>query len=290
MSQATHKLRANMPFARYLEIPAQSVSGLKHLRRSPLHFKHARENPRPPTPAMSFGTAAHCAVLEPDRFARDFLVWDRTTDSGRSAPRNGKVWDEFLARAQAEGATVITEGEREACMRLQRAVRSDPVAAPYLERGMPEIVMQWDNDGRACKGRADWLTAMSGNACLVGLKTTRDASPRVFAATAARLGYHLQWAWYADGYERLMPDASPATVEIVVEAEAPHAVTVYVIPDDVLEQGRSEYTRLLEQLAECEREDRWPGPTETAVQFALPVWAYDGDGDDGSMGLNWEAA
>jgi hypothetical protein len=287
----TSKLRANMPFARYLEIPAQSVSGLKHLRRSPMHFKHARENPKPPTAAMAFGTAAHCAVLEPDRFGRDFVVWDRTTDTGRAAPRNGKVWDAFLAKAQADGATVITADEHAQCLALQRAMRSDPVAAPYLERGLPEVVMQWEtDDGRKCKGRADWLTAINGTTCLVGLKTTRDVTPRVFSNTASRLGYHLQWAWYADGYQRVQPDAQPATVEIVVEAEAPYAVTVYVVPDHVIDQGRSEYQRLLEQLAACEARNHWPGPSEMPIVFELPAWAYDGEGDDGAIALDWEGA
>lgn len=283
------KLRANMPFRHYLDIPATSISGLKELRRSPLHYLHRKQNPKAPSPAMVFGTAAHCAVLEPERFERDYVVWDRRTDSGASAPRRGKEWEKFCAELP-DGAEIITVSEAAACRALQAAVRGDPVAAPYLASGMPEVVAQWELDGHACKGRFDWLTEIDGQSVLVGLKTTRDVAPRPFAATAARLGYHLQWAWYADGYELVTGRENPRVVEIVVEADAPHAVVVYDVAPDVLEQGRTEYARLLELYRECKAADSWPGPATTLQVFSLPAWAYDAETDAGAPTLDWEDA
>ncbi len=63
--------------------------------------------------------------------------------------------------------------------------------------------------------------------------------------------------------------------EIVVESKPPYAVVVYDIPEEVIEIGREEYTRLLELLADCERANDWPGPAMGGeVMFSLPSWAY----------------
>ena len=126
------------------------------------------------------------------------------------------------------------------------------------------------------KGRVDWLTVVDGCDVVVGLKTTRDLRPREFAAQAARLAYHWQWAFYYDGFERIT-GCKPAMVEIVVESAAPHAVAVYRIPDHVLERGRQEYRDALTTLAQCETSGVWPGPVVGEVEFDLPGWAYPAD-------------
>jgi hypothetical protein len=63
-------------------------------------------------------------------------------------------------------------------------------------------------------------------------------------------------------------------IEIIVESAPPHAVVVYEIPDDVLVQGREDYTRLLVALSECEDQDDWPGPFTEVQTLTLPTWAY----------------
>ena len=74
-------------------------------------------------------------------------------------------------------------------------------------------------------------------------------------------------------------------VEIVVESEAPHAVVVYQIPDDVLEYGRDEYRRLISILDECEQAKSWPGPCETEQVLTLPSWVYGSEDDLTDLGL-----
>jgi hypothetical protein len=270
-----------MPVAEYFALSALNVSLLKELRRSPLHFRHAMQHPKR-SPAMTLGTAAHTATLEPERFDRSYTVWNRRTDSGRLAPRTGKAWDAFVA--ESAGRDVLTEDEAIAALNIAQAVRGDPVAIKYLEAGDPEVTMQWSWDGRNCKARADWITQVDGEAVLVGLKTTRDCRHFPFAAQAARLGYHLQWSWYLDGYVEINGQ-SPRVVEIVVESEPPHAVVVYAITEDVLAQGRQEYRELLDLLAACEARDEWPGPATTEHVLSLPSWVYGSDEDVSDLGL-----
>jgi hypothetical protein len=119
---------------------------------------------------------------------------------------------------------------------------------------------------------------------LVGLKTARDCRHFSFGNAAARMGYHLQWAYYFDGYMTIT-GAKPKVVEIVVEAEPPHAVAVYRIPDDILDQGHEEYMELLDRLAECEGNDQWPGPCPEEQILTLPSWVYGRDEDITDLGL-----
>lgn len=259
-----------MSFDDYLKRSGISITGLKHMRRSPLHYRHAATN-RSDTAPMSLGRAAHCAVLEPERFAAEYVAWDRQTSSGSSAPRNGQHWEKF--KADNAGKEIVTLDQMTEATGMRDAVRGCSEAMKYLSAGDAEVSIFWQMMGHSCRGRIDWLTEIDGEHVLVGLKSARDCRLQQFGRQAANLAYHLQWAYYFDGWKAIT-GKSPRVVEIVVEAKAPHAVTVYQIPDDVLQQGAEEYLELLEQLAECERTNRWPGPSPAEQVMVLPSWVY----------------
>jgi hypothetical protein len=277
-------LTSRVSAADYRSIQAHNISALKYLRVSPKHYRYALEHPKETKP-MTLGTAAHCAVLEPERFERQFIVWDRRSDAGNLCPRKGQYWDAFVA--EAGDRTVLLKDEVDAAKEMQAAVRGNPDAMRYLESGEPEVSMQWELhiDGIDnmhhfnCKGRADWLTTVDGKPNLVGLKTARDHRHFVFGSAAAKLGYHLQFAYYHDGY-KLITGKRPRMVEIVVESNPPHDVAVYVIPDDIIDQGRDEYQTLLRLLAQCERANEWPGVYTSEQALTLPAWVYGEQLDD----------
>lgn len=274
-------IQSRVPNADYRALDAINITLLKELKRSPLHFQHARLHPRE-SAAMTLGTAAHCATLEPERFSGDYAIWSSRTASGRMSPRAGKAWDEFCA--QHAGRTILTEDECSDALAIAHAVRGDAVAAKYFTAGEPEVTLQADMHGRACKGRVDWLTWLDGAPVIVGLKTARDCRHFPFASVAAKLGYTMQWAWYHDLYRAISGHAA-RMVEIVVESDAPHAVVVYDIPEDVLDYGRDEYESLLHQLAVCEDSGVWPGPAETELVLSLPSWCFGSDEDISDLQL-----
>lgn len=272
---------SRVPAEDYFGMPGASITRLKELRRSPQHYKFRLETPKESAP-LTLGRAAHCSVLEPERFATDFAVWSRRTASGNLAPRNGQWWDAFKEEHAAK--SIITEDECNIALAISAAVRGTPAAAPYLETGEPEVVLKWLLNGRDCRGRVDWLTRIDDRPVIVGLKTARDCRHFGFGAAAAKLGYHLQWAFYLDGY-KIITEVEPRMVEIVVESEPPHAVAVYSIPEDILDQGRMEYDELLEVLARCEATGEWPGPLPLEEVLTLPTWAYPQQDDITELGL-----
>lgn len=265
----------------YCALPGTRVSHLKELRRSPQHYQYMLANPIETT-AMRLGTASHTAVLEPERFESTYTFWTRRTDSGRLAPRTGKHWDAFVA--ENAGRLVLSDAEAETALTIQRAIRSTPAAMRYLGSGDPEVTMQWDIDGHACKGRMDWLTHEHGRPIVVGLKTARDARPFLFGSQAAKLAYHLQWAYYFDGFRKICGD-EPRMVEIVVENKPPHAVAVYNIPADIINQGRDEYLEMLALLQGCQQKNEWPGPVTEEQDLTLPSWVYESSDDLTDLGL-----
>lgn len=277
-------IRSRVPWDEYHELPGVSMSRLKEMRRSPQHYLHRLTTPKDTAP-LRLGTAAHAAVLEPERFASQFAVWSRRSEeTGNLCPRRGKYWDAFTA--EHPGQTIITEDEHDLAVAIATAVRSSPAAMHYLASGEPEITMQWQMaDGRRCRGRVDWVTCVAPpnltgiRPHLVGLKSSRDCRHFRFGSQAAVLGYHLSWAFYYDGY-RAITGVEPRVIEIVVESEAPHAVAVYSIPQDIIDQGRDEYQNLMLRLAECEATGHFPGPHEHEETLTLPSWVYGEAADD----------
>ena len=273
---------SRVPWHEYLATAALNISSLKELARSPLHYLYRLEHGRD-SDALTLGRAAHCATLEPDRYPTSYAVWTSRKNNGDMAQRKGPHWDAFVTAHQHQ--TILTPEQHGLACMIAGAVRSDPTAAKYLETGDAEVTMTWEMHGRRCKGRPDWITILDGFPVIVGLKTCRDVRPFKVGNASANLGYHMQWAWYRDGYS-ILKGRTPRVVEIFVESQPPHAVATYIIGADVIEQGRDDYMKLLERLKECEQDNDWPGPTEGEQEMSLPTWAYgEQDSDLSDLGL-----
>lgn len=274
-------ITSRMQRADYDVIQALNISSLKNMKRSPQHYLHAL-SVREDKECFTLGNATHVACLEPERYAQDFAVWDRTTEAGAMAPRRGQHWESFVTGAA--GKTVLTPEQNRIANNIAKAVRANELAAAYLASGDPEVTIEWtlpaELGGRPAKGRVDWLTTIDGQRVIVGLKTSRDCRRYAFGSQAAKLAYHWQWAYYFDGYVATRGGEVPRMVEIVVEAAAPHAVAVYRIPDDIIEQGREEYWEAVKRLNECEASGVWPGPEPKEEFLSLPSWVYGTDDSD----------
>lgn len=272
------QIQKRTSYAKYSALPFVHITQLKELARSAKHFQHRLAVPKE-SKAMNLGIAAHTAILEPHRFMAEYALWERNED-GEIPRRAGKTWDAFVTASA--GKRIVKADEHEAAMAMRDAIIAHKDAAAYIAKGDPEIAMTWTDKetGRKCKGRLDWLNGDT----LVGVKTARDCRPIQFGNAAAKLGYHLQWAFYFDGY-RAVTGTEPKVVEIVVENTAPHDVAVYRIPPEVIEQGRDEYRQLLVTLAACEESGIWPGAVTGEQVLSLPSWIFTGEGDLAELGL-----
>jgi exodeoxyribonuclease VIII len=260
-------IRHDLTNAEYHASPAISKSGLDLIRKAPALYRWRQANPTEQTPAMRLGTLTHTVVLEPDLFERETAVRPEGIDRRTSA---GKAdWAAF--ELEAEGKEIITNEEWTKLAAIRDAVRSHPAAAKALA-GSPVIEQSifWEADGIACRCRPDCVTERG---VIVDLKTTRDASPEGFAKSVASYRYHVQAAFYSDGYRAAFGEAPRGFVFIAVETEPPYLVAVYVASETMTSRGRIEYQADLDTFRECLATDTWPGYSSSPLTLDLPKWA-----------------
>lgn len=260
---------SGLSFPAYQALPGVNWSTLKHMADSPLHYRHHLTTPRSDTPAMRFGRAVHTAVLEPDRFPLEHIIWD-------GGDRRGNAWKEFAA-ANAD-RTILKTDEYAACLAVRDAVRAYAPAANLL-RGESEVSIEWTDaeTGIACKARLDHIHA----GAIVDLKSTSSVDAHDFERTAADLLYHGQLSMYRRGLAACGADfCDDAPVIIAVESSAPYDVAVFEPTDDALRIGDGLVSDLLFRLAECRARDSWPGRFDGPQPLTLPPWLM-GDDDTG---------
>jgi len=89
-----------MPDHAYHASAGISKHGLDAIARSPLDYVMGKLHPRSSTPAMALGTALHTLLLEPERFADQFVPAEYTSFRSKEA----KAWK---AEVEAAGKTVL---------------------------------------------------------------------------------------------------------------------------------------------------------------------------------------
>lgn len=258
----------DLPSSDYFALDAVGKSDLDLIARSPLHWQRAV---REETPAMRIGSAVHCAVLEPERFERDYVTapeCDRRTKAGKEA------FAEF--EAANAGKTVLNGDEGVLCHRIAASVLSHLRAAQLLAGARAEVSALWkDPELRVrCRARFDALTK---DGWILDLKTTQDASPSAFAKSAANFRYHVQAAWYLDGYGSATGDIPAGFVFVAVEKSPPYAVALYELDAEAVEIGRALARRDLARYANAREFDLWSGYPETIQPLSLPRWALNAE-------------
>jgi hypothetical protein len=271
-----------MKFAEYQALEATNWSELKNMAVSPRYYRHRRDHPLPDTPAMLMGRAIHAAVLEPDSFHDEYRIAEPRQCAGETksgtrcskpAIPGGTLCHLHGGTAEAEalaesGVTILTADQGETVVHCVEAVATHKAARELLERApRREVSIEWEIDGRRCKGRIDAL----GDGVLVDLKTTRSLAR--FARQAGEMLYYGQLAWYGDGAIAAGQLARDYEVFILaVENVEPWDVGVFRVTDDDIQEGQFLYRRLLRDLTACETMDYWPGMMPDVVDLEIPTW------------------
>lgn len=268
-------LYTNLPIDEHHGGVGISKSGLDDIDQSPLHYFAWHLDPRRPVreamPAQLVGTLAHCALLEPAEFDKRYAV-------GPDVSRATKEWKQFAER-QA-GRECIKPDQYSAAMRQAEAMRALPQVRDALEKGQPEVSAYWTDaeTGELCRCRPDWVSPVGERQAIpLDVKTCGDASPEDFKRQLARMRYHVQNAFYVDGYESASGVEALGLVFVAVEADWPHAASTVMLDDLGIEQGRRDYRRNLNRYAECRKTNVWPGYSNSIELVTLPFWAFDKD-------------
>jgi len=254
--------------ADYYADKAISVSGLKKLKVSPAHYKYGEEVKE--TEAMAFGSAYHCLILEPERFEKEYYVFDDTVvcgaliAKGAKSPRatnDYKTWKEGELN-MADGKILIDKADHDHLKAMRDRLFSHPYAKMLLTGGEAEAgyagTIETSVGAINIKFKPDYIKA--GKHIVVYLKTVADASIDGFARSAADNDYHIQAAFYSDMIERMAGDNMGQTfVFIAQEKIRPYAFNLFECSPQFISQGRYEYELLLQLYKYCIDNDKWPG-------------------------------
>lgn len=260
-----NKIIFDMPRAEYDALSFDNYSSLKRIGRSPWHYKWAKDHPdSDDTDARKFGRAAHLAVLEPDAYLSQTVVW-------LEGARRGKQWEEFAARNV--GREILTPAEAARIDAVRDAVARSEYAKELTSGGQAEVTLLWDTEivpgfVVPCRSRLDYVTPKA----IVDLKLTRNASPEAFGRQSWDLGYLGQAAFYSDAYERVTGKRLPF-VFLAVENEDPFSVAAYRVTDEQMAAGRDDYVRFLSILSLCRIKNEWPSYATAPMPLVLPPWA-----------------
>lgn len=234
-----------------------SSSALKAFAKSPNHYLQYVSGEIEPTPAMTFGSAFHCFILEADEFEDRYAVApqvDRRTKAGK------EVWNAFVEGVT--GREVLTQQDMGLILDMEAAIRQHEPAQKLL-KGCVQFELMTDDKiaGVNFRGIADGLSSTF----VLDLKTCQDASPEAFERTAYQSFYHEQAAAYQMlfGVDRFY--------WIAVEKTAPYNVAVYM-------QSQEAYLKASHRLKNLiQAWDEWDGKpcsygTEI-FELNLPRWA-----------------
>lgn len=224
-------------------------SNLKHMAKSPAHYRENMINPGGQTEAMRRGSYTHALVLGT---ADKWVQYDGV--------RRGKFWDAF--QDDHPHQEIISATEAAPCVAIAAAVRRHEQAMALITGGVCEQTIDWNWLGRSCQGTPD----VRAPDYIADLKTTRCSEPGRFVRDATFRAYHAQLAWYLDGANASGRTPRDAYV-IAVESTPPYPVTVLKMTPSALDMGRRLCRFWMERLLACEEAERWPGYVEEVVDF-----------------------
>ncbi len=213
-----------------------------------------------------FGSALHCAVLEPDQFDLRYAV---ETFEGSDLNKNSKAYKEARATwiESTEGKEILTADDHQKIKRMSENVMA--IMGKFLTGGDPETAIFADMDGVMMSGKADYIN--HDLRYIFDLKTT--ASIAKFGQSAVDYNYISQSALYTD----LMKQATGKTYSfafILVETTAPHMVSLHTAGDEMIEIGRSIYTEMISRY----KDFRDRGQVSIEKKVRLPQWYLKAQG------------
>lgn len=250
----------------YRAHPAVNYSVLKHAQKSAAHMKHARDTVTEPTPQMVLGTVVDCLLFSRNDFTKRFVVSpdiDRRTKEGKAA------YQELLNTSV--GKTIISADVwQKADAMVSSALKSKAVLALLADQRF-QVPMLWhDADtGVECKALCD---SIRDGVTVTDCKTTHNADWREFSRSCANFSYHVQAAFYTDGYFACTKQRLPYTF-IAIESAAPYPVAVYRLDNASIEAGRRQYKYALEVWKRSTASGVWEGYPDQLQTIELPKYA-----------------
>lgn len=271
--------------------PSISSSGLREIEnRSPLHyFATSYLNPDRPeqasSAAMDMGRAVHTLLLSEDGFRDDYVTRPETyeDDAGKWKPWNGhaNVCKEWLARAKADGKTVLTKQQVADIQGMAERLAKNQVAVDLLRGRIERSIITLDKKtGVWVKSRPDSIPA---DGMIADLKTCTDASQVAIGRSIVNYGYLQQMALAITSLEEVGQRQVKDAVLLFVETTYPYAFNIKPLDNSDLYTAMRLNRRALDTFAECLKSGDWPSYADSTLTWSAPKWWSDRHENDPTL-------
>lgn len=248
-----------------------SRTSLMEFKRSQKYFQKMREEGAPvkdKTPDMIFGSAFHTLILEPHLFSDLYAIEPERVYlkyHGKEAYENYKA---HLAELEKTDKIILSDKEYKALKGMANALFEDEDARELIEGAIYEQSYFWQDEhtGLILKSRPDII---KGN-IYIDIKTAKDASPSGFQKAMAEGGNHIQGALVRDGCMQLERRKIEAVINICIEKEYPYLIGNYMIDEEALAYGKTEYKNILLDLKSALSHNSFAGYGIQTI--GLPGW------------------
>ena len=202
-----------------------SYSSLKQFAISPAHYINYLNKEREETPALIFGSALHCALLQEDKFKDEFVISPKF-DMRKTADK--EAYAKF--QEQADGKKILPEDVYSEVFNLVNLVKENPEFVTIISDAVSvELREEKELFGLPFVFIKDIQTTNM----IVDIKTVQSAAPSDLNKDFFNYDYPLQAAIYGDNFHFY-----------VVEKNQPYYNGLIGVDSDWFDYGNSKLERL----------------------------------------------
>lgn len=260
------------------------------------------------TTSQEFGTLVHEAVLEPELFAKKYVILpDETPENSltndqlkveleklglkiggkkselvtrlrEAFPEFPEQHYEIMERMQEPGRIMISPVIMGRVLKIARKIDQGPAGAMF-RRGVKEVMGYWQDPitGLVVRFKADDHEVIGNKGLCLDLKIAADWSPKKFERGHYETGRHIQAAIYLDALTAIYKVPFETFGWPVVEPKSPHRIRYYEADFGMIEAGRQERDYYLHEMKwRLDKNDWSPRPEDNKFQSTtLSTWDWE---------------
>jgi hypothetical protein len=231
-----------------------SASDIKNFLQSPrYYFYKTFEEERVDKGERHFivGSALHELILEPELFKETYIVspkFDMRTTKGKEA------YAEFVS--QSEGKTLLNIDEYEMIVRMGESASRNETFRELIVDSYRELSCYTEDSKTGLKLRMRPDSFAKNKSTITDLKSCLQSNYKSFKSDVYKYGYSITTAFYMDFLKR------ENYVFCAIEKQAPYQTALYMLDDEMIEYGRTQYRLALDLMKWSMDNNFWCGYNE----------------------------
>lgn len=226
-----------------------SASDIKNFLNSPRYYQYKKHEEVKGEQADHFrlGTAIHCAILEPHLFKSDYVVspkFDGRTTIGKQQKADFE--------REAVGKSIIDVVEMGIISKIAENAMKNETLMELLKDSHREISCYTIDEKTGLKIRLRPDSLSINKSTITDLKSCLNSSKKGFTKDVYNYGYIITASFYSDflGKDNYVFAGLCKT--------EPYEVALYMLDDEKMEFGRSQYRMGLDLIKWCETNNFYP--------------------------------